>query len=130
MGGARYTRSGLIPGGHTVDMIARRDEAVEQIKLLLADQRMSALDVAGSLSVSASTAYGWLVYMKDLGEAHQLDAPGGRKMWALGRDPVTSEVEGVDEHAQRAWIVPARQIGMFRHWMDVALFGPARGAAA
>lgn len=130
MSGARYSRSGLVAGGHTAEVIARRDEAVEQIKVMLAEQRMPALEVAAQLGVPMGTAYGWLTYMKDLGEAHQVDAPGGRKLWAPGRDPVTSEVEGVDEHAKRAWIVPARQVGMFRHWMDVALFGPAKGVAA
>jgi hypothetical protein len=114
----------------SAEMIARRDEALEQIRLMLTDQRMSALDVATALAEPAPTVYGWLVYMRDLGEAHQVAAPGGRKLWVLGRDPVTSEIEGVDENAQRAWIVPARQVGMFRHWMDVAFFGPAKGAAA
>lgn len=132
MSGAPYTRSGLVPGGHIAEVIARRDAALEQIRELLAEKSMSALDIATKLGVSARTAYGWLMYMKDLGEAHQVDVPDqrGRKLWALGRDPVTSEIEGVDDDRPRAWIVPARQVGMFRHWMDVALFGPAQGAAA
>lgn len=125
MSGARYTRSGLIPGGHTSDALARRDAAIEKIREMLAEKRMSALEVTGKLGVSDSTAYGWLTYMKDLGEAHQVDAPGGRKLWALGRDPVTSEIEGVDDDAPKAWIVPARQVGMWCDALVAALFGPA-----
>lgn len=126
MAGARYNRSGLVAGGHTSETIARREAGIEQIRAMLAEQRMSVFDVAAQLGVSDSTAYGWLTYLKDLGEAHQEDAPGGRKLWVFGRDPVTSEVEGCDDDAPRAWIVPARQVGMQRHWMDVALFGPAQ----
>lgn len=131
MSGA-YTRSGIVAGGHTADAIARRDAAIEQIRTMLTEKRMSALDVAAQLGVSTSTAYGWLMYMKDLAEVHQVDEPDhrGRKLWVLGRDPLTSGIEGIDDDAPRAWIVPARQVGMFRHWMDEALFGPAQGAAA
>lgn len=120
------------PAPASANMLARRDAGLEQIRELLAEKPMSAGDLAAQLGVSMHTAYGWLVYMRDLGDAHQVDMPDhrGRKLWALGRDPVTSGIEGVDDDAPKAWIAPARQIGMFRHWMDVALFGPAKGAAA
>lgn len=49
----------------------------------------------------------------------------GKQEWVLGEDFNLPPID--DERAQRT--VPARQIGMWRHWMDVALFGPAlRGA--
>lgn len=132
MAGARYTRTGLLPGSHTIDAIARREAGIEQIRLLLAEQSMPTAQVAAPLGVSINTAYGWLTYLKDLGEAHQVEVPGGggRKLWALGRDPVTAPSGELDDDDRRAWIVPARQVGMKRHWMDEALFGPARGVAA
>ena len=51
-------------------------------------------------------------------------------MWELGVDTkprrVCAPAEDMPQHCR---VVPARQVGMVRHWMDVALFGPvgARG---
>lgn len=54
------------------------------------------------------------------------------ELWALGAD---LSLPALDEEldqiiAVKRGVGPARQLGMWRHWMDVALFGPAQGVAA
>ncbi|MWL55340.1 hypothetical protein GQL84_23730, partial [Escherichia coli] len=51
------------------------------------------------------------------------------QFWELGREELEQPECVMAPHHQGAVIVPARQVGMERHWMDVALFGPARVAA-
>lgn len=132
MSGA-YTRSGLVAGGHTSDQVARREAAIEQVRALLAVGPMSCFDLSARLAIPARTVYGYLTHLQDMGEVYQMDAldERGRKTWALDDEAQQVATDrAVAEHARRAWIVPARQVGMHRHWMDEALFGPAPGAAA
>lgn len=129
----RYNRSGVMAGAHTSDQIARRAAAIERLRKLLAEWPRSAYELAARLELPSSTVYGYLRTLQDLGEARQttgVDARG-RKLWAADEQAPAEAAEKVKaEHASRAWVVPARQVGMPRHWMDVALFGPAPGAAA
>ena len=126
-----YTRSGLVPGGHTGDQVARRATAIEKIRELLAEKPMSNMDLAVALGIPPRTVYGYLNYLQAVDEAYQLDAPDsrGRKVWVLD-DEQESVDAAVAQHAQRAWIVPARQLGMPRDPLVAALFGPTQGAAA
>jgi hypothetical protein len=48
----------------------------------------------------------------------------------LGRDPVTSGIEGVDDDAPCAEVVLACQVGMWRDELGAVLFGPAQHGAA
>jgi hypothetical protein len=117
----------LIPGGHTADQIARRDAAIERLREALAEKPLSRAELAVVLGIPARTVYGYLCSLQEVGEVYQMDHTDekGRKVWALDNAQHAASSRGADEHQKRAWIVPARQMGMPRHWMDVALFGPA-----
>lgn len=128
MNGA-YTHKGIVAGGHTGDQVARRAAAVDRVHQLLGERPMTAYDVAEQLGMRPRTVYGYLRQMQDEGfvrKTGQADAHG-RDLWTQDASGVQADMS---EHGRRAWIVPARQIGMQRHWMDEALFGPARGVAA
>jgi predicted ArsR family transcriptional regulator len=132
MSGA-YTRSGLVAGGHTVDQVARRAAAIDKIRELLAETPMTNVELAVKLNLPARTVYGYLCHLQDMGEAYQMEGTDGRgrKTWAMDDDAQQVATDRAQaEHARRAWVVPARQVGMQRHWMDVALFGPAQQGAA
>ncbi len=123
----------LIPGGHTADQIARRDAALVRIRDLLAEKPHSRVDLAIALGIPSPTVYGYLCQLQEQDEVYQMDHKDekGRAVWALENDAEQAGVSrAAAEHQKRAWIVPARQMGMFRHWMDVALFEPAKGATA
>jgi hypothetical protein len=108
----------------TVDeMAVRRDAKMDQLIELLKSKRMSSVDVAEALGVSRGSAHDYLRRLDESGEAKRTGTRDQyrRELWTFG-----SAVEipaGVT-------IVPARQIGMFRHWLDIAFFGPATGGAA
>jgi hypothetical protein len=123
-----YTRSGIIPGGHTADQVARRAEALEKIRKLLPERPMSNLELAVKLNLPARTVYGYLCHLQDMGEAYQMDGADsrGRKTWAIDDAQKAAADRAADEHAKRAWIVPARQMGMPRDPLVAALFGPAK----
>jgi hypothetical protein len=132
MSGA-YTRSGIIPGGHTHEQVARREAAIQKIRDVLTKRPMTAIELAVYIDLPTRTVYGYLARLQDLGEAYQMDGTDerGRKTWAMDDDAQKIAADrAANEHSKRAWITPARQMGMKRHWMDEALFGPARGAAA
>lgn len=132
MSGA-YTRSGLVAGGHTSDQVARRAAAIEQVRALLAEQAMSCFDLSARLGIPARTVYGYLTHLQDMGEVYQMDSldDRGRKTWALDDEEQQVATDRAQaEHAKRAWIAPARQIGIPRDPLVAALFGPAQGAAA
>lgn len=133
MSSATYTRGGIIPGGHTADQVARRAEAIEKIRKLLPERPMTNLELAVRLNIPARTVYGYLCHLQDLGEAYQMNATDsrGRKTWAMDDDAQqVAAGRAAAEHAQRAVIVPARQVGMPRDGLVAALFGPARRTAA
>lgn len=128
-----YTRSGIIPGGHTSDQAARRAAAIERVRALLTEQPRSCFDLAAVTGIPSGTMYRYLCHMKEEGEAYQMDAldDRGRKTWAIDSEALQMATDrAAAEHSKRAWIVPARQIGMPRDPLVAALFGPAAGAAA
>jgi hypothetical protein len=131
MSGA-YTRSGIIPGGHTLEQAARREAAIQKIRDLLAERPMTNMELAVRLDVPPRTAYGYLCHLQDMGEVYQMDGTDsrGRKTWTMDDAKKVNSTRAMDEHSKRAWIVPARQMGMPRDPLVAALFGPARGAAA
>jgi DNA-binding Lrp family transcriptional regulator len=105
------------------EMARQRDARLEQLLGLLAERRMSGPDIADALGVSRGSAHDYLRRLDESGEAKRTGTRDQyrRELWTFG-----SAVEipaGVT-------IVPARQIGMFRHWLDIAFFGPATGGAA
>jgi AraC-like DNA-binding protein len=116
------------------EMIALREQVLERIRALLAERQMAVADIAGQLGLKRPTVYRYMCYLDEMGEAHRTVMQGGRQpeMWAAGRAPLqeatAEELEEVEP--SRAWIVPARQIGMQRDPLVAALFGPARGAAS
>lgn len=129
MSGARHTSGNLIHGGHAADQAARRAEAIEQMQTMLAERPMSCFDLAASIGVPAGTVYGYLRTLEEEGEVYQLDGTDGRgrKTWAADSEAKRIATDRTQaKHERRVWVVPARQIGMQRHWMDVALFGPAQ----
>jgi DeoR/GlpR family transcriptional regulator of sugar metabolism len=111
--------------------IALRAEAVARIRELLGKARLSVVDLARVLRINSNTVYGYLRYMAEMGEVRrsgEFDADR-REKWELGaEDP--EKLHATAKRPIGAVIVPAQQVGMSRHWMDVALFGPAQGAAA
>jgi hypothetical protein len=120
----------LIPGGHTADQIARREATLVRIRDLLAKKPHSRVDLAIALGIPSGTVYGYLCQMQEVDEVYQLERTDekGRKLWAAEGGKATPR--GVVEHQKRAWIVPARQMGMQRDALVAALFGPARGGVA
>lgn len=113
-------------GLSNVEKLAKRADAIVKIKLLLANGRqMPVREIAYRLGLNVGTTYGYLKHMAGMGEARHVGLKKEqRSIWALGQEERDEDQEA---HAPRhgAVIVPAQQIGMFRHWMDVALFGPA-----
>lgn len=116
--------------------LARREAACARILELLEDGPMAAAVLSEQIGVLKTTTYSYLRYMSiDLRSVHrtsQLDEQR-RETWALGEDlnlPTREEMMDAS-FAQRQRTVPAKQVGMERHWLDVALFGaPAQGARA
>lgn len=117
--------------------MAARAASVARIKELLAIEPMTAaqlVDVLGAeLQVVRATVFGYMRHMhKGERSIRPAGATRGRaELWELGTDlALPEEGEELDrKFARRCVTVPARQVGMQRHWMDVALFGPAREAA-
>lgn len=127
MGGA-YTRSGIIAGGHTGDQVARREAAIQKILELLIPKPRSCFDLSAVISIPSSTVYNYLRALQEEGEVYQMDAldDRGRKTWAVDSEALQAATDrAAAEHSKRAWIVPARQIGMPRDPLVAALFGPA-----
>jgi hypothetical protein len=114
------------------EKVARRDIAIERITEMLAVSPRTVIGMAAELDIPWNTVYGYMRFMQEVGDAHQTGRfdGGRRELWAAGRAKPGQEVDVPDDNPRRAWITPARQVGMFRHWMDEALFGPAQGAAA
>jgi len=120
-------------GGRSEDQAARLAAAMDQVRALLAEQPLSCFDISAKLGMPAGTVYRYLCAMEEVGDVYKMAGHDGRgrKTWALDSEDHQAATDRAQaEHARRAWIVPVRQVGMTRHWMDVALFGPARGAAA
>lgn len=127
----RFSRAGIIPGGHTATQAARREAAMKQVRELLAQKPRSAFDLSAVLHLPASTIYGYLRAMDGIGEVYQMDGVDGRgrKTWAinLNWDPSKDE-KALAEHVNRARIVKAEQEGRQRDPFLAALFGPANAA--
>lgn len=125
-----YIRSGLVPGGHTSDQAARRAAAIEQIQTMLTERSMSCFDLSASIGIPSGTVYGYLKALEEEGDVYQLDGTDarGRRVWAADSEAKRIATDRAQaKHERRVWVAPARQIGMQRHWMDEALFGPAQG---
>lgn len=132
MSGA-YTRSGIIPGGHTHEQVARREAAIQKIRDVLTKRPMTAIELAVFIGLPTRTVYGYLARLQDMGEAYQMGGTDerGRKTWAMDDDAQKIAADrAAQEYSKRAWITPARQMGMPRDPLVTALFGPARGSAA
>lgn len=117
------------------EKLAAREAAVEQIKVLLAQRRMCAAEIADELNLVKTTAFAYLRYMAvQLRVARRAGAQDEQKreLWELGEDPtLPSPEELLDQSfAQRNATVPARQLGMWRDPLVAAIHGPALGAAA
>jgi hypothetical protein len=114
-------------GKHTEDQIARRAANIEKVRKLLAERSMTAAELAEQVDVPTTTMNGYLYHLRDLGEARSVG--GGHKCprtWVADQRSVEEAADKAQaEHAQRAQIVKAQQIGMQRDPFIAALFGPA-----
>lgn len=130
MGGARYVRGGIVAGGHTGDQVARRAANIERVRELLADKPMSSVELAVCVGVPTTTMNGYLYHLADLGEVRRVSGGERRtKSWAADEQSIEESAEKAkSEHALRARIVRASQVGMQRDSLVQALFGPAAGA--
>lgn len=101
-------------------------------ELLEARGRMPLGEIASELGLNRGTLISYLGTMRGAGIVCRDDYLDGKPLWTLGEEEAPPKKIGkpVGELHARQATVPARQVGMFRHWMDVALFGPAQGAAA
>jgi hypothetical protein len=108
--------------------VARREACIQQILILLARRPMTVAEVAAELAIPVNTAYGYLRHMADAGQARRADeiGPKNQQLWVLGLETKGPLVRKEASAFRGPVIVPARQVGMQRHWLDVALFGPAR----
>lgn len=113
---------------------AARVDGLARIKLLLAVEPLTAAELAEQLGVPRGTAFG---YLRVLHKTERVVQPLAEQraraaLWALGADPSLPAPTEVHERGfvPKRPCAAAQQIGMHRHWMDVALFGPAQGAAA
>lgn len=109
----------------------RREAAIKRIGELLAERPMLVTDVAHQLGMVRDTVSHYMTSMEELGLAHRTGKRVRTGMlWAAGEKPAAVERQAaVEEDEERAVkTVPAVQEGRKRHWMDVALFGPARAA--
>jgi hypothetical protein len=108
---------------------AARAAAVATIIQQLESGPKTAADLFPLLGCLRPTLSNYLRYMhKQLRLIHMTGEYRNRgEVWALGADPALPAADDELDKiiAVKRGIGPARQIGMFRHWMDVALFGPA-----
>lgn len=109
---------------------ARREAAIKRIGELLAEKPMLVTDIALQLGMVRDTVSNYMTDMEALGLAHRTGKRVGAGMvWAAGEKPAQVERPEEEEAEPAVKSVPAVQEGRQRHWMDVALFGPARVAA-
>ena len=123
-------------GPSTADKIAAREAACEQILKLLAKQPMTVAEIMAEImaemGLTDSTACRYLNYLAEMGEVCRCEerGPSNRQIWRLGSDGAPPDKKERGNAFSGAKVVPARQVGMWRDPLDVALFGPARGVAA
>lgn len=112
------------------EKLRRRDAACVRIRELLAEQPTSVGAIAAALGLNTGTEHGYLCFLAELGEVRRAGVPGARRpLWELGVEHA-AKLEAHALRPQGVVIVPAVQMGMARHWRDVALFGPAHGPTA
>lgn len=100
-------------------------------ELLAEHKQMTRGQIADELGVHRHTLVMYLRYLREDGIVRRNGYLKGAPLWELGEETAPPKRQPrVEEMQQRQASVPARQVGMFRHWMDVALFGPAQGAVA
>jgi hypothetical protein len=118
--------------GQSAAEIAQRQEHRAKIRALLADREMFTVDIALAVGVAAREAYSLLNTMHGAGEIRSAGTRSRRlgNKWMLDLDQDTTPEDIAAEREGQVRIVNARQIGIARHWMDVALFGPAGDAGA
>jgi len=117
-------------GLSNAEKLALRDAAVVRIRAALAEKPMTIPQLVAELHLPERSTYNCLAHMAEIGVARRTGekASHNRQFWELGQEDLEKPVR-IMPHPQGAVIVPARQVGMWRHWMDEALFGPARRVA-
>lgn len=119
-------------GASTADKQAARDRACDLILALLARKPMTVAEIMAETGLKDSTACRYMAYLCEMGEACRTGerGPSNRQIWQLGRDGAPPDVRERGNAFSGARVVPARQVGMWRHPMDVAFFGPVKGETA
>lgn len=118
-------------GPSPAEKLANREAVCDQILALLAEQPRTVVEIADELNVKEGMAHRYLAYLCEMGEAcRQAErGPNNRQIWQLGRDGAPADKKERGNAFSGAKVVPARQVGMWRHPQDVAFFGPARRVA-
>jgi len=119
-------------GQSTADKIAARERACDSILALLAKKPMTVAEIMAEVKLTDSTVCRYMAYLCEMGEVCRSEerGPFNRQIWQLGRDGAPPQSKERGNAFSGAKVVPARQVGMQRHWMDVAFFGPARGGTS
>lgn len=96
-------------------------------ELLAQRGKLTRGQISDELDLHKHSTFVYLHQMREDGIVRRNGYLHGAPLWELGEDtePVRTK-SPVLEMCERQVVIPARQIGMQRHWMDVALFGPAR----
>jgi hypothetical protein len=108
---------------------AARLVGLANIQALLAVEPLTAAELADQLVIPRATVFGYLrvLHKNERVVLPLIETRDRAVLWALGTDltlppPAEASEQGFVPKRPR---VKATQIGMHRHWMDVALFGPA-----
>lgn len=114
------------PGMTVGEKRAIRDDFCKQIRALLERKPMTVVDIAAAIGLRETTAYGYLCHMADIGEARRSSEVGikNRQLWTLGREGNRPVKQMRPVLQPGVTVAPARQVGMWRDPLDVALFGP------
>jgi len=104
-----------------------RDRACEHILELLAAKQMTVAEIMAETGLKDSTVCRYMAYLCEMDEVCRSGerGPAGRQIWRLGSDGAPPDKKERGNAFSGAKVVPARQVGMWRHPLDVAFFGPA-----
>lgn len=133
--GQRKHPPGALSRGPRAVVLARRADACARLLDLLQAGPSSAAALSVKLELTRPTVTGYLRHMAiDMRNVRRtgLRDEAGHETWEVGEDVMlpTREEMMDSAFAQRQRVVPAKQVGMWRHPLDIAFFGAPTGSAA